>query len=390
VLWRRSLLVCALLTIAPLFLTRHLPFCDLPEHVAVISTLRHWWDPAWRSQELYTFAGATKTQYLLYYGVGALLAVPFGNAETANLAMLCAAGLGFPYALRALLRALRGDERLAVFACPLFWNRALAEGLVNYVVSIPIAVWGIALAVEQAERPTRKRFAGLAVLGLSLFYLHLSGFIVFDGGAAIVTAFLPRRNLLALPKLPKRVAWMAPAALASIAFALTSALTHPAKSQARRPASFASRRSSSWPSSCPRGGKLLTLVFAQRSAYTHIPPFVHFGAYYRIRYGGIASFSELPHWPVQYRPGEAPPAKKTVFWDWSPCLYRNTKDGPYYDFILSRGDLDPFANDPPGPRWRTIGGAGEWRLWSRDPGPWSPKPPDADRGPCAPEDEPPR
>jgi hypothetical protein len=134
----------------------------------------------------------------------------------------------------------------------------------------------------------------------------------------------------------------------------------------------------------PRGKKLLTLIFVQRSAYTHIPPFVHFGAYYRIRYGGIASFSfaELPHWPVQYRPEAAPPAKKIVFWDWSPCLYRNSKDGPYYDFVMSRGDLDPFAHDPPGPRWRTIGGAGEWRLWARDPGPWSPKDPTSDRGPC--------
>jgi len=525
VTWRRSLLICALLTIAPLFLTRHLPFCDLPEHVAVIATLRHWWDPAWRSQELYAFAGAGKTQYLLYYVVGALLAVPFGNAETANLAMLCAVGVGFPYALRELLRALGRDERLAVFACPLFWNRALAEGLVNYVASIPLAVWGIALAARQAEEPTRRRFAGLALLSLALFYVHLGGFIVFAAGAVLVTAVLATRTG---PKGGRRfpgwrslagLAWLAPCAVASAAFALTSAVTHPERSQGaqagvvrftptlfllrelpawmhdfwrswgddacaavawvalasllvgRVPAgtddgrrrlagaglfalalalyfflpaqvSFAflldvrnapfvglfatllvparAEQRARWPAiamtaaaallavhgawqmhaydrdeardfdevlrNLPRGKRLLSLVFQQRSAYANVTPFVHFGAYYRIRYGGIASFSfaELPHWPVQYRPEQAPPRKQIVFWDWSPCLYRNTKDGPYFDFVMARGELDPFAGDPPGPRWRAIGGAGEWRLWARDAGAGSTRENAAaeDPGPC--------
>ena len=229
--WRVSLAVCALLTAAPLFLSRHLPFCDLPEHVAVIATLRHWWDPAWRSQDLYTLSGPGSTPSLLYYVVGALLAVPFTNAETANLAMLCAAAVGFPYALRALLRALHHDERLAVFACPLFWNRALAEGLLSYVASIPLVLWGIALAVRQARGPTRLRAVGLAALALALFYLHLSGFVVFLGGACLVTVLVPappKRPVLSsedalrpdLVGLARRLVWLGPAAVAVVALGL--------------------------------------------------------------------------------------------------------------------------------------------------------------------------
>jgi hypothetical protein len=492
----------------------------LPEHVAVIATLRHWWDASWRSQELYTFAGAAKTQYLLYYVVGALLAVPLGNAEAANLAILCATGIAFPYALRALLRALGRDERLAVFACPLFWNRALAVGLLNYVASIPIVVWGIALAIRQAEAPERRRAGLLACLAVVLFYLHLSGFVVFVGAALLVTLLLPtwppgRAHLVSLPR---RMLWLAPVAFAAGLFALTSAIMHPEKSQGVQAgvvrfssklllarelpawlhdvwrsrgddlfaaiawAAFAllllrrgEREESRGPRvvglslllfalalyfflpaqvsfaflldfrnapfiglfaplvlplarddartragllamtfasvglslhaawqmhayerdeagdfeeivrNLPRGKKLLTLTFVTTSRYVHVSPFVHFGAYYRMRYGGIASFSfaELPHWPVQYRTGKAPPAKKNVFWDWSPCLFRNSHDGPYYDYVMARGDLDPFAAAPPGPTWHAIGGAGEWRLWERDPDSWSEGNGAEDLGPCA-------
>lgn len=128
---------------------------------------------------------------------------------------------------------------------------------------------------------------------------------------------------------------------------------------------------------CPRS----QLRLPSRAIVTR---FVHFGAYYRARYGGVASFSfsELPHWPVQYRPEMAPPKKSIVFWDWNPCLFRNGHDGPYYDFVLTRGETDPFANAPPGPVWKAIGGSREWRLWARVDGAWNARDPQTDEGPC--------
>ena len=136
----------------------------------------------------------------------------------------------------------------------------------------------------------------------------------------------------------------------------------------------------------PFGKRLLTLAFDAESPRTVIPPFLHFGAYYRARYGGIASFSfsELPHWPVRYRPEMAPPRKRVVFWDYAPCLYRNTTDGPAYDFILTRGEQRPFEHPIPGPKWRVIGAAREWHLYERVPGEDEPVPEGfVDRGPCA-------
>ena len=63
---RFALPTAASLTVLPLFLSRYLPFCDLPEHLAVISTIQHWWDPAWHAQEYFTLQDPASTPYLLY------------------------------------------------------------------------------------------------------------------------------------------------------------------------------------------------------------------------------------------------------------------------------------------------------------------------------------
>jgi hypothetical protein len=135
----------------------------------------------------------------------------------------------------------------------------------------------------------------------------------------------------------------------------------------------------------PRGKKLVSLIFDRESSRTHVGPFLHFGSYYAARYGGVASFSfaEVPHWPVQYRAEVAPPKTPTVFWDWNPCLFRNTIDGPYYDFVLTRGEPRPFADSPPGPVWRTIGGARDWTLYEKTPETRPAVQGVIDRGPCA-------
>src|SRR5262245_9010919 len=83
-------------TVLPLFFTRHPPFSDLPEHAALIATMRHFWDPAWQSQTYFQFEGLARTQYWLYHAVAALLAVPLRTAENAVFVLTVASGLGFP------------------------------------------------------------------------------------------------------------------------------------------------------------------------------------------------------------------------------------------------------------------------------------------------------
>lgn len=69
--------------------------------------------------------------------------------------------------------------------------------------------------------------------------------------------------------------------------------------------------------------------------------------------------------------------------DYQPCLYRNTTDGPAYDFILTRGELRPFDGQLPGPTWRVLAASREWHLHAKVAGAVVATPEGyADPGPC--------
>jgi len=218
-LWPVLLLGCAVANVAALWSAPYLPFTDLPQHAAAIATLRHWGDPQWKGQEYFALA-LGRSQYLLYYLAGALLAFPLGTAERANLVLLSATALAFPLALRSLLRAVRADERLALFAAPLFWSQSLLIGFFNYLAALPLLLWGLSLAVRDAQDPRPRRTALLAAVAVALFYLHLSAFLLFAPAALVAWLALGRR--------PRALLWIVPAAALALAFLATSPVVHPA------------------------------------------------------------------------------------------------------------------------------------------------------------------
>lgn len=511
--------ICALATALPLFATKYLPFCDLPEHVAAIATFRHWFDPAWRLQEYYSLA-FDRSQYLAYHLAGALLAVPLGSAERANLALLSVTAVSYPYAARALLRAFGRDERLAVFACSAFWSRSLVVGFLPYVASVPVVLYGLSLVARQARAPTTGRAVALGAVSVLLFFLHGNAFLFFVVCAPVSTWMLRRARFGAsateheLWWLPWRFAWLMPSLViagvwmsrgslavrgrslgdvdqtrhlplgelphelpvwahdtwrshadegVAIATWILFALLVIQRGRVReglwsvlaswapfvvaavlflilpfqlgaggmvnvrfalflpvlvllvlRPRadlrgtipilcgaalSLVTASTAAWEmrraardevGDCDRildvprpGTRLVSLVFHATSEASDFAAWVHLGSYHRARHGGVAapSFSDLPHWPVHYREAAAPPPK-VAFWEFNPCLYRNEVDGAYYDYVLVRGNVDPFRDEPPGPRWHALVREKDWTLYEKTPGEWAPKWAREDMGPC--------
>lgn len=497
------LAACAIASVAPLWAARDLPFTDLPEHAAVMATLRHWWDPSWRIPEHYELA-VGRSQYLAYHAIGALLTVPLGDARTANAVLLTCVGLAFPLSLRALLRALGRDERLAIFGCALFWSRALVVGLLPYVASVPLVLWGLALAAEQAARPTKRRGVGLAALAVLVFVTHASAMFVLVPIGLAFTWQRGRRGAWVLPSMLLFSAWFVvgrfgaertiaasvaragpwwsvpavpiwahdvwrghgdEAAFAVFWIAFLAIALRPARPEGHRGeripphaiplawttllyvlmpfrvgaavmldvrlspffalfavlllapradrltrAAFGGAVVATLATACvaaveirrcateevaglegllakvPAGARLMSLTFRTASEATFTPPYGHIGALHRVQHGGVAAFSfaSLRHWSVGFRPEAAPPGKGRVFWDYEPCLFRNAVDGPYYDVVLVRGDVDPFAMHPPGPAWRTVGVVKDFTLWEKVPDEAWPGSPADDAGPCAP------
>jgi hypothetical protein len=139
----------------------------------------------------------------------------------------------------------------------------------------------------------------------------------------------------------------------------------------------------------PRGARVVALNFDTSSEHGRFAPWLYAVAYHRIRNGGVTaySFAAFDHWPLRYAAGAAPPAKRELFWATNPCVFRNAEDGPYYDYVLVRGEVDPFIDEPPGPRFTLVGRASAFRLHAKtNAEPW-PAGSDAgaepDRGPCA-------
>ncbi|MEO7112289.1 MAG: hypothetical protein ABI183_17720 [Polyangiaceae bacterium] len=509
----RVIFICAVVTALPIFSTKYLPITDLPEHAAAISSLRHWFDPAWHVQSTYTLA-LGKTEYILYHLAGALLAVPFGDAALANRVLIALVAFAFPYSARALLRARGGDERLAILACVAFWSRPLRIGFLPYVASVPCVLFALALLSRNLDTPTRRRTITLILSSIAIFYIHVSGFVLFAAIALVWIALhgeAPLSWRSVLVEMPERALWLLPATLIAAVWAFhgdgptsaavsqiwympardrlhelplwssdiwtthadeacavatwvaigwlaalsTSAekrttrqqlttwapflvttvlyfalptqvgaaasvnermalffpiflilVLHPRKGSAARwplalaaisvfaTAAVATREAraasrdelgdfDSLLAHTKPGKKLVSLLFHASSDYASIGPWYQMGSYHRAQKGGVSSFSfsEIAHWPIHYLPEAAPPAHRP-FWEFDPCAYRNAVDGPYFDYVLTRGALDPFRDAPPGPKWRALAHEKDWTLYEKIPGETNPAWLVEDRGPC--------
>jgi hypothetical protein len=189
-------LLVALLASAPAWIVKHPPLEDLPLHLATIRIIKSFHDPTYAFDRHFVLT-LGRTQYVLYYLVGAALAVLVG-AVGANVALVSAYLGGTVLALRSLLRALGRDERLCLLVVPLLVNVMFVYGLFPFLLGIPIMLWALATAVRHFERPTLRTGALLGALALALFYSHIFPFGIFGiGFAAMFPWTRPSRWLAA-------------------------------------------------------------------------------------------------------------------------------------------------------------------------------------------------
>jgi hypothetical protein len=145
------------------------------------------------------------SQYLLYHAVGAVIARVVGDAVLANKLLFALVAVMWPVSARSLLRAMGRDERLAILAAMVFWNRATIVGLEPYVASVPLALFGLAVVIRQVHTPTRTRGAVLALLAIAVFYTHASSYVLFGFTASALAVAIAFRDLRGRPRLSRIV-----------------------------------------------------------------------------------------------------------------------------------------------------------------------------------------
>jgi len=169
----------------PILASTHLPFQDLPQHLAAIAVLR---DALDNGSVPYFDVDVLRTQYLAYYVAALLLSYPFGIV-LANKLLLAAAIVALPWSLAHLLRVLGRDPRLCVFAFGLTYNAHVVLGFENFIAAIPLVFLGLAQAVELRHHTTWQKQLRFALVLLLCFYTHVLPFMFLGLGALLVWRF---------------------------------------------------------------------------------------------------------------------------------------------------------------------------------------------------------
>ena len=89
------------------------------------------------------------------------------------------------------------------------------------------------------------------------------------------------------------------------------------------------------------GRKLVALIFDKGSSITRHAPYLHFGQYYVVDRGGMATFSfaNFPQSPILY-PSVGGPPTLPARWEWTPERFDWNVMGRWYDYVLIRSGRD--------------------------------------------------
>lgn len=190
--WALLIVALSAAQLWPILTVSHLPFQDMPQHLAAIHVLR---DALDKGGLPYFEVDLFRTQYLAYYGVAVLLSYPLGLA-LANKLLLAAVVLAVPLSLAHLLRTLGRDPRLCVFAFGLTYNAHLLLGFANFIAAIPLVFLGLAQAVRLRRDASLGRQVLFALTLLLCFYTHVLPFLFLGLGSLVLWRFDDVRSLL--------------------------------------------------------------------------------------------------------------------------------------------------------------------------------------------------
>jgi len=185
----------SVLHLLPIVAADHLPMQDIPNHLAIISTLAEQdTAPLWNDR----FENRLSPEpYITYYGAGVVLAKLFG-AAAANRLLLALYVLLLPLSFAMLHAALGRTNRWGgLFGFLLIYTDPYLVGFTNFLLCVPMVLLAATLAVRLARRPAGGVATGLALslLAVLVFFTHPFGLAPLAVMALIYgTAHAARRH----------------------------------------------------------------------------------------------------------------------------------------------------------------------------------------------------
>lgn len=200
------LTVFAFLLLGPIWLFRHLPLVDYPDHLARAYVLTHLDDPA--------YGGFYRAAWGPYpYLAGDLLLVALQKVvpiDVAGRLLLSLCALSVPAASWLFLRrANPGSAMLAIWSLPLSYNLFFLSGFMNMQLSIASCLVAIALWLGWLQQPRWSGWLGLFLLVNVLYFTHPMGFAVAAFTVGLYSLLVPA----ARREIPRSWALFVPGAL---------------------------------------------------------------------------------------------------------------------------------------------------------------------------------
>jgi hypothetical protein len=205
------------LAAAPLWVGRHLPMVDLPQHLYLISVLHRLDDPTTLYPQVFAIRGQL-TPYLGYYYLVSALNWLF-PLTVANKLFLTAYVVGLPLSLAFLLRSLGRPRWPSLLAVPFAYGDSFGWGFVNYLSAIPLAFLCCAFLVRTLSDSQRRGWAiglCLSLTAVLLFHVQVFAFLGIALPALLLMTSVPddktRKGTLLKPRVLAILA-VVPAAL---------------------------------------------------------------------------------------------------------------------------------------------------------------------------------
>jgi hypothetical protein len=168
-LFTAVVLSCAFFATAiPLLSAAWLPFVDYPQHLGTVAAMAGQGNPIWAH---FFDVELGRVQYLAFYLLAELLALPFGVELGTRLAVVV--GLSsLPLAVAAFMRAHDRNVLGAALSSAIALNIFVFWGFLNYCVAFSAALFSLAALARLIKVPSWKNMSLYGALVLICFYAH--------------------------------------------------------------------------------------------------------------------------------------------------------------------------------------------------------------------------
>ena len=193
--FRWAFLLCAGLSLWPLWSVEYPPMVDLPQHAAQVRIWQSYDDPALGFEDRYALRFVSP--YLAGYAVSRVFAAAM-PIPAAMKAVVSLALLGLPLSLLFLATRTGSARWASLLGFPLGYCFAFHWGFLNYLLAVPVGLVFVAVGLTRALEGSRRWHWGLALGALVLYACHalVFGVAVAVVGAHVLAARVPWQKKL--------------------------------------------------------------------------------------------------------------------------------------------------------------------------------------------------